>query len=180
MRNNLAVFFCFRPHHIDFNLLDLEAQNDRPDETENQARIAVDDVLGADRFQANLLRKNRTSVFSVKCSRVCDQSRCSGVEGNVHHDNIITIFVCGFVWVCVRLLLLQCAQIDRLTTYTTHTHTELFMYFSLSFVMLRATARCARFSKCDRPRRRPSGKQDVQQMTHRSPHQSCTPRNKNG
>ena len=41
-------------YHFDFDLLDLEAQNDGPDETEDETRVAVDDILGADALQADL------------------------------------------------------------------------------------------------------------------------------
>ena len=41
-------------YHVDLDLLDLEAQDDGPYETERELRVAVDDVLGSDVHQFDL------------------------------------------------------------------------------------------------------------------------------
>jgi hypothetical protein len=41
-------------YHIDFDFLDLEAEDDRPDEAENQSVVSVANVFSANRLQADL------------------------------------------------------------------------------------------------------------------------------
>lgn len=48
-------FFNKDPYHIDHNLLDLESEDDGPNEAENESRIAVHDILRADTLQSDLV-----------------------------------------------------------------------------------------------------------------------------
>lgn len=43
-----------RTYHFDFNLLDLKPQDNGPEQTENESRIAIDYVLGSDTLQPYL------------------------------------------------------------------------------------------------------------------------------
>lgn len=52
-------------YHIDLNLLDLEAEDDGPDETENKARVAIHDVLSSNTLKANLKR----NVYNTQCTQ---------------------------------------------------------------------------------------------------------------
>ena len=42
-------------YDFDFDFLDLKAQDDGPHETEDEPRIAVDDIFGADALQTHLV-----------------------------------------------------------------------------------------------------------------------------
>lgn len=55
------IFFV----HIDFDFLNLEAQDDGPDQAENEARIMVDDIFRTDRFQTNLRVQERQTFVHV-------------------------------------------------------------------------------------------------------------------
>ena len=49
-------------HQLYDDLLDLEAQDDGPDEAERQRRAAVDNVLGTDVLKLHLLAPNHNNM----------------------------------------------------------------------------------------------------------------------
>lgn len=52
VRVKLNKSFC--TYHINLDLLNLETENNRPNQTQDEAGIAVDNVFRTDRFQSNL------------------------------------------------------------------------------------------------------------------------------
>lgn len=51
--------------HIDLDLLDLKSQYDGPDETEDESRIAVDDIFRADALETNLRSERDEIIFAI-------------------------------------------------------------------------------------------------------------------
>uniref|UniRef100_A0A182Q0I8 Uncharacterized protein n=1 Tax=Anopheles farauti TaxID=69004 RepID=A0A182Q0I8_9DIPT len=61
-------------YHIDFDLLNLESQNDGPNQAKNKAGIMVDDIFRTDRFQANL------KIEKIKTFKTTSRSQWMAIE----------------------------------------------------------------------------------------------------
>ena len=57
----LRIFFV----HIDNDFVNLEAENDGPNETEDKSGIAINDIFRTDALQTNLISGNVQSISTV-------------------------------------------------------------------------------------------------------------------
>ena len=56
-------------YHFNFNFLDLKAENDGPHETEDEPRVAIDYIFGADTLQTNLWTVPKYYCWLIKSFR---------------------------------------------------------------------------------------------------------------